>query len=115
MTSHGEMVAYVFVLLDERNVLDAEKAFVSLTYFNILRFPLVMLPNLASSIVMTWVSIKRLNKYLNAPQLDEYVEYAPDGPAVDIGDGCFSWDAVTDGEKEAKLTLKNINVSINKG
>lgn len=105
----------IFVLLDERNVLDAEKAFVSLTYFNILRFPLVMLPNLASSIVMTWVSIKRLNKYLNAPQLVEYVEYAPDGPAVNVSDGCFSWDAVTNEEKEAKLTLKNINVSVNKG
>lgn len=33
----------VYVLVDEKNVLDAETAFVSLSLFNILRFPLSML------------------------------------------------------------------------
>uniref|UniRef100_A0A3B3ZZD4 ABC transmembrane type-1 domain-containing protein n=1 Tax=Periophthalmus magnuspinnatus TaxID=409849 RepID=A0A3B3ZZD4_9GOBI len=41
----------VYVLSDERNVLDAQKAFVSLALFNILRFPLNMLPMVISSIV----------------------------------------------------------------
>ncbi|XP_015224923.1 PREDICTED: multidrug resistance-associated protein 1-like, partial [Cyprinodon variegatus] len=41
----------VYVLIDERNVLDAQKAFVSLALFNILRFPLNMLPFVISSIV----------------------------------------------------------------
>ena len=41
----------VYVLSSPDNVLDAEKAFVSLALFNILRFPLSMLPQLIASLV----------------------------------------------------------------
>ena len=41
----------VYVSIDENNILDAEKAFVSLSLFNILRFPLNMLPQVISSMV----------------------------------------------------------------
>uniref|UniRef100_A0A3B3S0J1 ATP binding cassette subfamily C member 3 n=1 Tax=Paramormyrops kingsleyae TaxID=1676925 RepID=A0A3B3S0J1_9TELE len=41
----------VYVMVDKNNVLDAEKAFVSLALFNILRFPLNMLPQVISSVV----------------------------------------------------------------
>lgn len=41
----------VYVLVDENNILDAQKAFVSLALFNILRFPLNMLPMVISSMV----------------------------------------------------------------
>lgn len=41
----------VYVLVDSRNVLDAEKAFTSITLFNILRFPLSMLPMVISSML----------------------------------------------------------------
>lgn len=41
----------VYVTVDEKNILDAEKAFVSLSLFNILRFPLNMLPQVISSLV----------------------------------------------------------------
>lgn len=41
----------VYVTVDENNILDAEKAFVSLSLFNILRFPLNMLPQVISSMV----------------------------------------------------------------
>lgn len=40
-----------YVLSDENNVLDSKKAFVSLSYFNILRFPLSMLPMMISQMV----------------------------------------------------------------
>uniref|UniRef100_A0A7N8XQL6 Multidrug resistance-associated protein 1 n=1 Tax=Mastacembelus armatus TaxID=205130 RepID=A0A7N8XQL6_9TELE len=46
----------VYVLIDEHNVLDAQKAFVSLALFNILRFPLNMLPMVISSMVQVGVS-----------------------------------------------------------
>ena len=45
----------VYVLVDENNVLDAEKAFVSLALFNILRFPLSMVPQVISNIVQVGV------------------------------------------------------------
>uniref|UniRef100_A0A7N6C098 Multidrug resistance-associated protein 1 n=1 Tax=Anabas testudineus TaxID=64144 RepID=A0A7N6C098_ANATE len=61
----------VYVLVDEHNVLDAEKAFVSLALFNILRFPLNMLPMVISSMVQASVSLKRLRVFLSHEELQE--------------------------------------------
>lgn len=47
----------VYVLIDKNNVLDAQKAFVSLALFNILRFPLNMLPMVISSMVQVSLEI----------------------------------------------------------
>ena len=46
----------VYVMSSDKNVLDAEKAFVSLSLFNILRFPLSILPML----IATMVQVSRL-------------------------------------------------------
>lgn len=40
-----------YVLIDEKNVLNSTTAFVSLSLFNVLRFPLSMLPMMISNIV----------------------------------------------------------------
>ena len=40
-----------YVLVDENNILDSQKAFVSLSLFNILRFPLSMLPMMIAGLV----------------------------------------------------------------
>uniref|UniRef100_A0A8C1VAD9 Canalicular multispecific organic anion transporter 1 n=1 Tax=Cyprinus carpio TaxID=7962 RepID=A0A8C1VAD9_CYPCA len=58
----------VFVSVSPDNILDAEKAFTSISLFNILRFPLAMLPQLIS--IMTAVSKKRLEKFLSGDDLD---------------------------------------------
>uniref|UniRef100_A0A8B9RB37 ABC transmembrane type-1 domain-containing protein n=1 Tax=Astyanax mexicanus TaxID=7994 RepID=A0A8B9RB37_ASTMX len=60
----------VFVSVSPDNILDAEKAFTSISLFNILRFPLAMLPMLISSMVQTVVSRKRLEKFLGGEDLD---------------------------------------------
>uniref|UniRef100_A0A8C5AHJ8 ABC-type glutathione-S-conjugate transporter n=1 Tax=Gadus morhua TaxID=8049 RepID=A0A8C5AHJ8_GADMO len=60
----------VYVKVDENNVLDAEKAFVSLSLFNILRFPLNMLPQVISSIIQASVSLKRIQDFLSHSELD---------------------------------------------
>ena len=49
------MTFAVYVMVDENNILDAEKAFVSLALFNILRFPLSMVPQVISNIVQVTV------------------------------------------------------------
>uniref|UniRef100_A0A8C9W2Y9 Multidrug resistance-associated protein 1 n=1 Tax=Scleropages formosus TaxID=113540 RepID=A0A8C9W2Y9_SCLFO len=61
----------VYVMVDEKNVLDAQKAFVSLALFNILRFPLNMLPMVISSVVQASVSMKRLRVFLSHEELVE--------------------------------------------
>ncbi|KAJ8967485.1 hypothetical protein NQ314_002799 [Rhamnusium bicolor] len=93
-----------FVLVDENNVLDATKAYVSISLFNILRFPLSMLPMMISNLVQTYVSVKRINKFMNAEELDpNTVSHDPieDDPLI-IENGAFSW-----GEDPV---LKNINI-----
>ena len=73
---------YVLVNLnDKSNRLTADKAFVALSLFNILRLPLVILPMVISSTVEASVSVKRLVKFLKNPELDPAnVDYSPRPP-----------------------------------
>ncbi|KAM8717859.1 hypothetical protein ACLKA7_004542 [Drosophila subpalustris] len=99
-----------YVLIDENNVLDAKKTFVSLSLFNILRFPLTMLPMLVTNLVQTQVSVKRINKFLNSEELDpNNVQHDSSKPnPMSIESGNFSWG------DEDELTLKNINIEVPK-
>ncbi|XP_026057392.1 multidrug resistance-associated protein 1-like isoform X1 [Carassius auratus] len=103
----------VYVLVDEHNILDAQKAFVSLALFNILRFPLNMLPMVISSMVQASVSMKRLRVFLSHEELDEdnverpAISSSPD--SIRIVEGAFSWS------KDDSPTLKRINVRIPEG
>uniref|UniRef100_A0A671YCI8 Multidrug resistance-associated protein 1 n=1 Tax=Sparus aurata TaxID=8175 RepID=A0A671YCI8_SPAAU len=90
----------VYVLIDEHNVLDAQKAFVSLALFNILRFPLNMLPMVISSMVQASVSLKRLRVFLSHEELQEdSVEHK----------------AVASCESSISLCVHRLNVSIPEG
>uniref|UniRef100_A0A4W3ID60 ABC-type glutathione-S-conjugate transporter n=1 Tax=Callorhinchus milii TaxID=7868 RepID=A0A4W3ID60_CALMI len=60
----------VYVAVDPRNILDAQKAFTSIALFNILRFPIGMLPMVISSMVQANVSCKRLEKFLSGKDAD---------------------------------------------
>uniref|UniRef100_A0A8D0HCQ5 Canalicular multispecific organic anion transporter 1 n=1 Tax=Sphenodon punctatus TaxID=8508 RepID=A0A8D0HCQ5_SPHPU len=60
----------VYVLVDETHMLDAQKAFTAISLFNVLRFPLAMLPMVISSMVQTSVSVERLEHYLAGEDLD---------------------------------------------
>lgn len=81
----------VYVNADDANILDAEKAFVSISLFNLLRFPLTMLPNLVTSLVLTMVSAKRLNRFLNSNELIKYVTRNEELEAIAIEGGTLSW------------------------
>ncbi|KRF85621.1 multidrug resistance-associated protein 1 isoform X6 [Drosophila virilis] len=99
-----------YVLIDENNVLDAKKTFVSLSLFNILRFPLTMLPMLITNLVQTQVSVQRINKFLNSEELDpNNVQHDASKPhPMSIENGHFSWG------DEDEMTLKNINMQVPK-
>ncbi|CAI6345193.1 unnamed protein product [Macrosiphum euphorbiae] len=102
----------VYVLSDDSHVLDAETAFVSLSLFNILRFPLSMLPMLVSNVVQSSVSVKRINKFMNSEELDpDSVTHDSDekDPLV-IENGTFTWGEPTDAP-----TLSNINLRVSSG
>ncbi|XP_025986918.1 multidrug resistance-associated protein 1 isoform X4 [Solenopsis invicta] len=102
-----------YVLLDEKNVLTSKIAFVSLSLFNILRFPLSMLPMMIGNIVQAYVSVKRINKFMNMEELDpNNVQHDPSEPhALVIENGSFCWDS----EEIERPILRNINFHADQG
>ncbi|KAG4074937.1 hypothetical protein HA402_009362, partial [Bradysia odoriphaga] len=98
-----------YVLMDEKNDIDANTAFVALSLFNILRMPMTMVPLLISMLMQTWVSIVRINKFLNSEDLDpEAVQHLKDENALKIEDATFSWEG-------DDAVLKSINISVGRG
>uniref|UniRef100_A0A673H1H0 ABC-type glutathione-S-conjugate transporter n=1 Tax=Sinocyclocheilus rhinocerous TaxID=307959 RepID=A0A673H1H0_9TELE len=71
----------VYVLIDEKHVLDAQKVFVSMALINILKAPLSQLPFAMSTTMQAVVSLKRLGKFLCQDELKlDSVERAPYHP-----------------------------------
>ncbi|KAK3523187.1 hypothetical protein QTP86_021720 [Hemibagrus guttatus] len=101
----------VFVSVSPDNILDAQKAFTSISLFNILRFPLAMLPMLISSIVQTTVSKKRLEKFLGGEDLDTMAVQHTDSKdtAVSINNGTFTWGI------DSEPVLQNVSLDIKPG
>ena len=100
----------VYVLIDPNNVLDAQTAFVSLTYFNMLRLPLNMLPNLIVYMVQCSVSLKRINGYMNAEELspDTVSKDSQVPEPVKAQKATFTWDG-------SRNTLQDIDMSVDAG
>ncbi|XP_029134337.1 ATP-binding cassette sub-family C member 3 isoform X2 [Labrus bergylta] len=102
----------VYVTVDETHILDAERAFVSLSLFNILRFPLNMLPQVISSLVQASVSLKRIQNFLSHDELDLNSidrKNTPTDFSVTVVNGKFTW------AKEDPPVLHNINVMAPQG
>jgi len=85
------------------NDLTPEKAFVALSLFNLLRFPLLMLPMLINSVVQAQVSMSRVVRFLTLEEVNpDNVERLPPplpgaassqrAPAIEITSGIFAWE-----------------------
>ncbi len=83
-----------YVWSDPSNVLDAEKAFVSISYFNMIRHPMGWLPNFFSQMTQASVSIDRMSRLLGAREVEPKVvlSNASDDNAFSVNDASFSWD-----------------------
>ncbi|XP_040186825.1 ATP-binding cassette sub-family C member 3 isoform X2 [Rana temporaria] len=102
----------VYVSVKETNILDAEKAFVSLSLFNILRFPLNMLPQVISNLAQASVSIKRIQNFLANDELDPDAvnkDKTLPGNAITVHKGTFSW------ARSSEPVLDNINLLVPTG
>ncbi|XP_006892781.1 PREDICTED: multidrug resistance-associated protein 1 [Elephantulus edwardii] len=105
----------VYVTVNENNVLDAQKAFVSLALFNILRFPLNILPMVISSIVQASVSLKRLRIFLSHEELEPgSIERQPtkEGSglnSITVKNATFTW------ARSEPPTLHSISFSVPEG
>jgi len=99
-----------FVLIDKNNVLDANTAFVSLSLFNVLRFPLTVLPGVISALINANVSLSRIRNFLlrDENKTDDITYDDLPGVAVTVTDTNLGWDTKV-------ANLKNLNIKINKG
>jgi ABC-type multidrug transport system fused ATPase/permease subunit len=106
----------VFVLVNDVP-LTTDLVFPALTLFNLLTFPLTVLPMVITSIIEASVAVKRLTEFFTADELQEdAVRYIDEPPkrsgevSVAIHDATFTWD-----KNQDKNVLSNINFNANKG
>ncbi|XP_076114149.1 multidrug resistance-associated protein 1-like [Mytilus galloprovincialis] len=104
--SLATFATYIFMSSD--HYLDAKKAFVAISLFNILRVAISFAPMAVNKTIKASVSFHRLNRYLNSKDLNQtnVVHNTPKDDAIVIEDGTFSWDP--DGGK----CFRNINITI---
>ncbi|KAF1746903.1 hypothetical protein GCK72_023361 [Caenorhabditis remanei] len=87
----------VFVLIDPKNVLTPNIAFVSLSLFNLLRGPLMMAADLVAQTVQLVVSNKRVRTFLcekevDPTAIDKEIRGELYSNTVEVHSGSFSWD-----------------------
>ncbi|XP_037256527.1 ATP-binding cassette sub-family C member 2 isoform X3 [Falco biarmicus] len=101
----------VYVLVDENNILDAQKAFTAISLFNVLRFPMAMLPLVLSSLVQTNVSTERLERYLGGEDLKtSAIHHNPiAGSAVRFSEATFAW------EQDGIAAIRDVTLDIAPG
>lgn len=107
----------VFIYTENR-ALTIDLVFPALTLFNLLSFPLFVIPNVLTSFIEVSVSIKRLFSFLTNEELQkDSVQHLPKvtnqgDVAVNVGDNAtFLWKR----KPEYKVALKNINFQAKKG
>lgn len=109
-------LTFASFVLTRKEPLTTEIIFPALALFNLLSFPLAVLPMVITSIVEAGVAVNRLTEFFNAEELQsDAVTTRPAAEeigeeAVSIREGSFSWDRYED-----KSVLKNINFSADKG
>lgn len=83
----------LYVLLG--NTLKASIIFPALGYFNMLRFPLFLLPNIVTSLAESRVSIRRLNAFLHAEEITPVNVEDDATTSIKITNGDFAWKTTT--------------------
>lgn len=100
----------VFVLTQEKP-LTTDIVFPALTLFNLLTFPLTILPMVITAIVEATVAVNRLTEYLNSDELQSNaVTRKPAAEkrgeeAVCISNGSFSWNRYEESEALSRIQL----------
>ncbi|XP_066282147.1 ATP-binding cassette sub-family C member 10-like [Branchiostoma lanceolatum] len=79
------------------NKLTAAKVFTSVALFNMLISPLNAFPWVINGLMEAWVSVKRLQAFLQLREIDLHSYYSAEkreeDSAVEIRNGCFSWSS----------------------
>ncbi|ORZ19904.1 multi drug resistance-associated protein MRP [Absidia repens] len=109
----------LFVLTSDRP-LTSEIAFVSISLFTLLQFPLAVFPNVITSTIEASVSLFRIEGYLSSEELDPDAvtredyrtqeDWTLDKPLLEINNGTFKW-----AKEDERPVLQDINIGLKKG
>ncbi|KUJ23669.1 putative ABC bile acid transporter [Mollisia scopiformis] len=84
-------------------------AFTAIGVFGNLEVTLAVIPELTTDLIDAWISVERIEKYLNAPEISKNTSAAPN---ISFENASIAWPS--DEEKEdddLRYVLRNINVS----
>ncbi len=101
--------------LTSSNGFSAKTAFVSLSIFNLLRFPMAILPSVLTRCIRAIVSFERLKKFLSCEELVNYRnnlsedEIDSNDSIIHLKDCTFKWDM------NEEPVLKNVSIKVPKG
>lgn len=114
------LTTFATFLATSSSPLTSEIAFVAISLFTLLQFPLTVFPTVITSTIEASVSLYRIQGYLTAEEIDpEAVQredyralpnWTPDVPLVELEHGSFKWS-----ESDAEVTLRDINLRVKKG
>lgn len=111
---------FAVFLWTQNKTLSSDLVFPALSLFNLLSFPLAVVPMVITNVVEAQVAISRLTKFLTGSELqNDAVIKSPKAKnigdtAVSIKNGTFLWSKVK-GEQNYKVALSNINLTCKKG
>ena len=107
------LLAFAYFVLVLGNDLTPEKAFVTVSYTNILSTPLLQLSKNFADLLQCSISMQRINQLMNSGEVNTYPEvYSVDTDeevSVAIENGTFNWT------KDGQTVLHSINLKILKG
>ncbi|XP_066990041.1 multidrug resistance-associated protein 1-like [Macrobrachium rosenbergii] len=103
-----------YLLISDKNVLDAQTVFVSISLYNIMQSPLQQLPSVLAQCIQAKVSLERLDQFFHASEVDCLAVQKDDSKtyAVAVKGGNFTWDS---GDCSDGWRLKSIDLEIGHG
>ncbi|KAI0881492.1 putative ATP-binding cassette transporter protein [Annulohypoxylon maeteangense] len=88
-------------------------AFVSLGVFKALEVTLSVIPELVTDLVDAWVSVKRMDAYLNGAEISKVTKEADE---VTLDNASIAWPSDNQDEEDIdRFVLRNVNISFPKG
>jgi len=87
-------------------------AFVSLGVFKALEMTLSVVPELTTDLLDAWVSIKRIEQYLNSPEVEKI---SKDAEEVAFDNASIAWPADEALDESERFVLRNVNLTFPKG
>jgi ABC-type multidrug transport system fused ATPase/permease subunit len=87
-------------------------AFVSLGVFRALEVTLSVIPELTTDLLDAWVSVKRIEEYLNSPDIEKV---SKDGEEISFDGVSVAWPSDEKLEESERFVLRDVNVTFPKG